>query len=284
MFVSDNRVATFITYAKNVLNSIYDDREANSLISIMFHHLFSWDKIQLRMNAQQQLSESELLKLKSFLNRLKTSEPIQYILGETEFYGLPFYVDENVLIPRQETEELVDLIIKDYPQGKIRILDIGTGSGCIPISLKKHLPNVEVVAIDVSEEAINVAKRNAELNQVEVDFKICDVFSDDVFNLGQFDVIVSNPPYIAESEKVDMNENVLNHEPHLALFVNSDVLEFYERIIHVSKKCLNNNGKIYFELNENYKPSYAQLFKDNNLDVEFHNDLNGKLRMAKLFK
>jgi release factor glutamine methyltransferase len=216
------------------------------------------------------------------VKRLQKHEPIQYIIGETEFYGLPFQVNPSVLIPRPETEELVDIIINDFKEKSVRILDIGTGSGCIAIALKKHLPKATVVALDVSQKAIETAHVNALNNGVEVEFINMDVFSDEVLTLGTFDVIVSNPPYITEGEKTKMRSNVLDHEPHIALFVTSNPLKFYERICDLSKSLLLPNGKIYFELNEYYEHLYNDLFSKFSTQFSMTKDINNKLRIAKL--
>lgn len=282
MFVSDNTVSTFITYFKNELKAIYDEREIDSILNIVFQSVFSWDKIQLRMNKSQSLSKSDLSKLKAVLNRLLKNEPIQYVIGETEFYGLKFKVDSRALIPRQETEELVDLILKETSESELKILDIGTGSGCIPIALKTELPNAHITSIDISTEAISLAKENAKLNNAEISFHVLDVFSEDVFNLGEFDIIVSNPPYISNSEKEKMSSNVLDYEPHNALFVENDALEFYERIIQISKQLLKSEGALYFELNERYKVEYLNMFEVSQVNGHFIEDLNGKTRMAKI--
>ena len=184
---------------------------------MMFEHFMGWDKMTLRSNNKSSLSESELLLFHKALKRLLKNEPVQHITGEMEFYSLPFKVNNNVLIPRPETEELVDLVIKEC-KGSETILDIGTGSGCIPISLKKQLKNTLVYGVDVSEDALVVARDNAALNSTEVTF-----VKEDILQISsikdslkkEFDVIISNPPYITNSEKALMNENVLTFEPHV---------------------------------------------------------------------
>jgi release factor glutamine methyltransferase len=282
VFVTTNKVSAIVELFHQRLHIIYDERELQNIILLAFHHVMGWDKMTFRQKQDSGLSESELLAFNFMVKRLQKHEPIQYIIGETEFYGLPFHVNSHVLIPRTETEELVELIINDFKGKSIRILDIGTGSGCIAIALKRHLPQATVDAIDVSSKAIETAQKNALKNGVEVEFINIDVFSDDILNLQGFDVIVSNPPYISEGEKNLMRSNVLDHEPHVALFVKHSPLEFYERICDVSKSLLLPSGKIYFELNEHYEQDYANLFQKYTSNYRIIQDINNKSRMATL--
>jgi release factor glutamine methyltransferase len=234
-------------------------------------------------------------KIKEIIDRINQSEPVQYVLEETEFYGRKFKVNKNVLIPRPETEELVDLIIKENrKQKKIKVLDIGTGSGCIAITLGKELPEAEVYALDISKEALQTARENALMNNAKVELIEFDIISpvEDKQNspyLGQaklithnLDIIVSNPPYVRESEKKQMHANVLDHEPYTALFVkDEDPLIFYEKIILFAKEHLTNGGKCYFEINEKFGEKIAELFLKNNFsDVRVIKDLQDKYRMA----
>jgi release factor glutamine methyltransferase len=282
VFVTTNKVSAIVDLFHQRLHAIYDERELQNIILLAFHHVMGWDKMTFRQKQDSGLSESELLAFNFMVKRLQKHEPIQYIIGETEFYGLSFQVNSSVLIPRPETEELVELIINDFKGKSIRILDIGTGSGCIAIALKRHLPQATVDAIDVSSKAIETAQKNALKNGVEVEFINIDVFSDDILNLQGFDVIVSNPPYISEGEKNLMRSNVLDHEPHVALFVKHSPLEFYERICDVSKSLLLPSGKIYFELNEHYEQDYANLFQKYTSNYRIIQDINNKSRMATL--
>jgi release factor glutamine methyltransferase len=282
VFVSTNKVSAIVDLFRQRLHSIYDERELQNIILLAFHHVMGWDKMTFRQKQDGGLSESELLTFNFMVKRLQKHDPIQYIIGETEFYGLPFQVNSSVLIPRPETEELVDIIINDFKEKSVRILDIGTGSGCIAIALKKHLPKATVVALDVSQKAIETAQTNALKNGVEVEFINMDVFSDEAITLGTFDVIVSNPPYIPEDEKTKMHSNVLDHEPHIALFVTSNPLEFYERICELSKSLLLPNGNVYFELNEHYEDDYATLFHKYTSMYMLIEDINSKLRIGKL--
>ena len=235
------------------LLAIYDEVEAESFFYLTLEKFHRLRRIDLALQPNFEIGENEVEKWKSVLTDLKKQKPIQYILGETEFYGLPFLVNKDVLIPRPETEELVELILAESRKSKVkslRILDIGTGSGCIPISLKKNLPDAKVFAVDVSENALEVAKENAKLNGLEVNFiKINILETEDLDQ--QFDIIVSNPPYVRMLEKEEIKPNVLEFEPHLALFVeDNDPLLFYRKIAQLAKKNLNENGKLYFEINQ----------------------------------
>jgi release factor glutamine methyltransferase len=223
------------------------------------------------------------------LELLKQQKPIQYILGETEFYGLPFKVNENTLIPRQETEELVEWIINEFGtrNSEFRILDIGTGSGCIAVSLAKNLPNAKVYALDVSREAIKVAKENAKLNSLDIEFIEADILSvchaDLVSGSHKFDVIVSNPPYVRNLEKELMQSNVLENEPHLALFVeNENPLQFYKAITDFAISNLNQKGVLFFEINEYLGKEMIQLLSDSHFkDIELKQDMFKKDRMIR---
>lgn len=257
------------------LTSIYDEVEAESFFYLSLEKLYNLKRIDLALQPNFELTESEVDNWNNILDDLKSQKPIQYILGETEFYGLPFLVNENVLIPRPETEELVQLIIIESQMIKketIRILDIGTGSGCIAVSLAKKLPHAEVFAIDVSEEALKVAQKNAEINQVSISFIQTNILETN--NLTQlstnnqqptteFDVIVSNPPYVRHLEKDEIKKNVLDYEPHLALFVeDNDALLFYRKIAQLSKTSLTQNGKLYFEINQYLGKETVELLEE----------------------
>ena len=271
------------------LSSLYDEKEVESFFYLTLEKLHQKKRIDLALQPDLSMDETQLSQWETVLTELKTYKPIQYILGETEFYGLPFLVNENVLIPRPETEELVGLIVSSFkfqvssPEvSGLKILDIGTGSGCIPISLKKNLPSAEVFAIDVSPNALEVAQKNAEINGVEVNFIEANILLTDSLALPTrntqhattFDIIVSNPPYVRNLEKAEINPNVLEFEPHLALFVeDNDALLFYRKITELAKSHLAENGKLYFEINqylgketvalvESYGFKNVQLIKD----------------------
>ncbi|MBF6641059.1 peptide chain release factor N(5)-glutamine methyltransferase [Flavobacterium sp. J49] len=236
------------------LSPLYEEKEVESFFYLVLESFHRKKRIDLALYPEMEMDALQLLRWESVLVELKKHKPIQYILGETEFFGLPFLVNENVLIPRPETEELVDLILSNIRISELpnllKILDIGTGSGCIPIALKKNLPNAEVYAIDVSEKALATAQKNAELNTVAVQFMLKNIL-ETVDLEQQFDIIVSNPPYVQNLEKAEINPNVLEYEPHLALFVEDhDALLFYRKITELAKKNLNPNGKLYFEINQ----------------------------------
>jgi len=283
MNVSSNKTSAIIDLFRKELKEFYDMEEVDNFIFFAFEHILGFSRSDLLLKKEETMSESSLLKFFSVIRKLKENQPIQYILGETEFYGLKFNVNQYVLIPRQETEELVDMILKDYQQNptKLRILDVGTGSGCIAISLKKNLPGAEVLAMDVSVEALEVAKANAIKNKIELHF-----ISDDIFNhpdLGHFDIIVSNPPYVTKKEASVMHANVLRFEPHLALFVEDDnPLLFYKEIAFFAKKSLKTKGKLYFEINEKYGEETKGMLEEIGFkNILIKKDLSGKDRMIK---
>ena len=243
------------TYFNDTLLGYYPETEINSFFYLLTDAVLGMKRIDVSLNIDTLIEPESYQKFQSAVERLQNYEPIQYILGDTEFYGLTFNVDSSVLIPRPETEELVEWIINSHKNKKeLSILDIGTGSGCIAIALAKHLPQAKVYALDVSQAALKVAKRNAELNAVTIEFIEVDVLNllkEDVLKVLNLDIIVSNPPYVRELEKEMMTANVLKYEPHLALFVtNDDALLFYRKITQLSKKILRANGQLYFEINE----------------------------------
>jgi release factor glutamine methyltransferase len=236
------------------LTPLNDVGEAESFFYLILEAKHQLQRVDLALHPDLAFSESELKIWSSILEQLKKEIPIQYILGVTHFYGLEFEVNSAVLIPRPETEELVDWIIQKSKiknqKSKLKILDIGTGSGCIAIALAKNLPNAQVFALDVSEQALATAKTNAEKNQVQLAFIHQSILETE--DLAQeFDVIVSNPPYVRELEKQEIKKNVLDNEPHLALFVeDNDALIFYRKIAQLAQKNLNPQGQLYFEINQ----------------------------------
>ena len=269
-----------------VLDAIYEKDEVDSFFFILIDSIYKISRLQLALDTDLEIdNEAEIL---NALNDLKQEKPIQYILGETEFYGLPFNVNENTLIPRPETEELVDWIINETDKSKeINVLDIGTGSGCIAISLAANLPNAKVYALDVSVEALKVAQQNTLLNGVDVAFIEADILTNRHAELvsvsHKFDIIVSNPPYVREQEKIQMKPNVLNNEPHLALFVKDEnPLLFYKAISDFSICNLNKNGSLFFEINEYLGNEMIQLLKANQFEnIELKQDIFKKDRMIK---
>ncbi len=231
--------------------------------------------------SDKRLNESELLAFRQIVKRLQAHEPVQYILGKTEFYSCPILVNKHTLIPRPETEELVELVLKNT-SGQDRVLDIGTGSGCIPIALKKQQPDLTVVALDVSAAALQLARQSAELNGVTIQFIEHNILTHDLTDLPKFQHIISNPPYVLNADKAEMSNNVLDYEPHLALFVaDDDPLLFYKRIATLAQQSLVNNGKLYFEIHEKYATELKNTLAHLNFsDIEILNDLQGKSRMA----
>lgn len=265
------------------LQTNYDERESANIAEVLFDVFKGWRKSEIVMHSSENISESEMLKFHFALKKLKLGVPVQYVVGEAWFYGLKFLVNQSVLIPRPETEELVQWIIEENKNlNPGRLLDIGTGSGCIAISLKKHLAKWEVHAADVSEDALEQARINAKLNEVEIALHHRNILKDTLGD-GVFDIIVSNPPYIPVSEKTSMSPHVVNHEPSLALFVENDnPLLFYDRIIHLAKSH-NQRCTIYFEIHFNAKEALHQLASSYApLSISFKQDMQGKDRMMKV--
>lgn len=282
MRIPSTKIADVIKFFRQELNDIYDPGEIETFILYCFEAYLNFNKTDLILSATENVTESELLKFNFAVKQLKQQRPIQYILGVADFYGLKFKVDEHVLIPRPETEELVDLIIREqkYKQ-ELSVLDIGTGSGCIAVALKKNLFQAKVSALDISNEVLGIARQNAQSNQVDITF-----FQEDILNWKpnkpeKYDCIVSNPPYICFSEKGDMHKNVLEHEPHLALFVpNDDPLLFYNSIADFALKYLQTGGKLYFEINASYGLKTRQMLERKGFkNPTIINDLNNKNRI-----
>jgi release factor glutamine methyltransferase len=276
------------------LDTIYGRDEVASFFYLSIEHQLKIAKIQLQLEPEFTLTNNETDVFFSILEDLKQQKPIQYILGETEFYGLNFKVNENVLIPRPETEELVDWIIKGskskvQSSNTFNILDIGTGSGCMAISLAKHLPEAQVFAVDISESALKIAKENADRNEVQVEFIKADILESSLWEdvvlrqMDFFDIIVSNPPYVRELEKREIKPNVLDNEPHLALFVeNSNPLIFYKAITDFAVDKLKSNGSLYFEINQYLGQETKKLLVGAEFkDIQLRKDLNGNDRMLK---
>ncbi len=275
-----------IAYMRHTLEGYYPPGELNAMIRLIMERVCDIQPYQFYLCKGRELSGEEKTSIRDIVERLTTYEPIQYILGKTDFCGLEFSVTPAVLIPRPETEELVDIIVHDYPQGGIDVLDIGTGSGCIAVSLGKQLNGSRVSALDVSAEALRVARKNARDNNVEVLFYEADILQPSVVEGSietMFDVIVSNPPYVMEKEKVGMEKNVLGYEPSLALFVpDDDPLLFYRHIAHFARQKLKEKGRLYLEINAQMGDAIVDslcMMKFN--DVELLRDLSGKDRFIK---
>lgn len=274
-------------YKVNFIESLlpfYDEMEAESFFYLILENNHQLRRIDLALDADKEFSEEEISIWNAILDKLKIQIPIQYVLGTSHFYGLEFIVDENVLIPRPETEELVDWIVKLNSKlskkKNLKILDIGTGSGCIAISLAKNIINSEVFAVDVSEKALAVAEKNAILNKVPVTFLHKNIL--ETKDLSQkFDIIVSNPPYVRNLEKAEIKSNVLDNEPHLALFVpDNDPLIFYKKIAELAAANLNPNGQLFFEINQYLGKETQDLLASIGLkNIELRKDIYGNDRM-----
>ncbi|SRX76052.1 peptide chain release factor N(5)-glutamine methyltransferase [Aequorivita antarctica] len=272
---------------QNPLIGLYPSEEIQSFFNILSEEYLRLSRIEMALNPERIISEEASEKFQRALLRLKNHEPIQYILGETEFYGLLFKVNSNTLIPRPETEELVEFIISEQkltaqnPQ-LTTILDIGTGSGCIAISLAKNLFNSKLSALDISNEALKIAQENANLNNAEVEFFQVDILKTKTLP-KQYDIIVSNPPYVRELEKKQMQQNVLEYEPESALYVsNEDPLLFYRTISHLAKNHLRPNGKLFFEINEYLSEELNALLNSEGFrNIVIKKDIFGKDRMIK---
>ncbi|MGN6163287.1 MAG: peptide chain release factor N(5)-glutamine methyltransferase [Flavisolibacter sp.] len=288
-------------HVKNQLERMYDAGEAQSIASLAIEHITLLPKNDRLLKKEELLSANQLQQMHNMVERLVQHEPIQYIMNKTWFYGMELFVDKNVLIPRPETEELVDWIINDVKaSGKdvfqrrpmeadettqLKILDVGSGSGCIALALKKTMPKAEVWGCDVSEEALNVARRNGSALDIRIDFQgvnFLDVAQQK--HLPTVDIVVSNPPYIPYNNKAQMNPNVLEYEPHTALFVpDNDALVFYKALAQFGKHRLYKNGSIYMEIHEDLAKDVAVLFeKEGYGNVEVKKDMQGKDRIVKV--
>lgn len=280
-----------ITYIQNKLKDTYPPEEIQSFIRLIMEHVCHLQFYQLLTDKDKEISNSQKKEIYDITERLLRYEPIQYILGNAYFYGLRFTVNKHTLIPRPETEELVDHIIREnQPDNKdITILDIGTGSGCIAVTLAKYLPRSTVFALDISSEALKVAERNAkQLNTTRISFICADILSPDSFELqdNSVDMIVSNPPYVMEKEKAVMQKNVLDYEPDTALFVpDNNSLLFYTAIARLGKTKLRKGGSIYFEINAQCHVEMLEMMKKEGYrDIELMKDLPGKDRFLKAIR
>ena len=304
------KIKQYKTHFIQALLSIYDLGEAESFFYLILEEKQQLKRIDLALNPDLTFSNAEIQLWNSILEQLQKEIPIQYLLGKTSFYGLDFEVNENVLIPRPETEELVEWIIqsqkvevrsgklemgsgklgeeqsakleREQQIRKINILDIGTGSGCIAIALAKNLPNAEVFAVDVSEKALATAEKNAIINEVNVTFLKKNILETDDLE-QQFDLIVSNPPYVRELEKKEIKKNVLDNEPHLALFVaDNDALVFYRKIAELAQKNLSPKGQLFFEINQYLGKEMMELLEKMNFqNIELRQDIYGNDRMIR---
>ncbi len=285
-FVAMKTITDAFKAFKEGLSGLYDDREIASVSLIVLTEVINSSSATIKAFGDRPLTFVQQQKINDILTQLKTGKPLQYVLGYTEFYGLKFLVNPATLIPRPETEELVEWVLDSVagdgtPDSGLRVLDIGTGSGCIAISLKKNLPGTDVSAIDFSVDALNTAKKNAKLHEVEVNFIEADILN--YSSNASYSIIVSNPPYVTLEDKKRMHRNVTNFEPHSALFVpEDDPLIFYRAIADFALKSLEPNGLLFFEINESLGKETAGLLESKGFkDVELKQDLSGRDRMIK---
>jgi len=289
-------ISAFKNHFKTELSGIYTNSETDFLFTIFIQKIFGFDNFQQRRFAGQELSINDEEQLRQIISELKSNKPYQHILGETEFYGMTFFVNENVLIPRPETEELLEMTIKEIhsfviqnetkwneeskdfssvemTKRPLKILDIGTGSGIIPLVLKKHFPKAEITSIDFSEKALEVAKKNADFHQLDVKFIHNDYLTYDLNE--NFDIIISNPPYIGIEEEDEIADSVKEFEPKMALFSpTSDALIFYKKIAEDSKKYLNKNGLLFLEINQKLGPETLELYVNHFSEAQLIKDLS----------
>ena len=268
------------------LLGIYSGEEAGAMASILMQDVLGLSRADVVMKGDENIDAGKLRFLNDVLTRLKNEEPLQYILGRTEFYGLDILLNPDVLIPRSETEELIAWVLNTVNTETPKILDFGTGSGCIPLALKKNLPKSKITGVDKSQKALKLAKKNARSLNLDVEFLAFDILRDAPSKMGTVDVVVSNPPYVRFSEREKMNSNVLKYEPHMALFVkDEDPLIFYRKIADIGKQILKESGLLFFEINEEFGNEILSLLRDKGYEnTELRKDLNGKDRMVKALK
>ena len=285
MRIPSNKVADIFRFAHAELCGLYAKEEIESFMFIFFEYYLGWNKAKVLSAKEENINQSDLLKFNFGIKDVKKGKPIQYVTGKTCFYGLDFLVNEHTLIPRPETEELISLIINENAEKEnLSILDIGTGTGCIAISLAKHLKTSEVTGIDISQKALEIATKNKERQEVDISFLKMDILNPDKSFDRKFDVIVSNPPYVCNSEKLLMERNVLDYEPHTALFVeDSEPLIFYDKIADFAKAHLTQEGTLYFEINERFGMEMNLLLDKKGFKSSIIQDINGKNRICKAF-
>lgn len=287
-------VKQYRNYFNETLKTIYPITEIDSFFFLLLEEYLGFRRVDIVLKSDFKITQENLNLLQSATKQLEQEVPLQYIIGKTEFYGLPFVVNKHVLIPRPETEELVACVVSESSRVKtfntsikqttetkqLKILDIGTGSGCIPISLKKQLPFAKISAIDISKEALTVAKKNAVLNNVDIHFILQDILKTVALD-QHYDIIISNPPYVRELEKKELKNNVLKNEPHVALFVENDnPLIFYSKIAELAKKYLNKNGLLFFEINQYLGTETIDLVNKKGLkNIQLKKDMFGNDRI-----
>ena len=288
-------VKQYRNYFNETLKTIYPITEIDSFFFLLLEEYLGFRRVDIVLKSDFKINQQTLNLLQSATKQLEQEVPLQYIIGKTEFYGLPFVVNKHVLIPRPETEELVAWVVSESSRFKtfntstkqttdkkqLKILDIGTGSGCIPISLKKQLPFAKISAIDISEEALSVAKKNAVLNNVDIHFILQDILKTVALD-QHYDIIISNPPYVRELEKKELKNNVLKNEPHVALFVENDnPLIFYAKIAELAKNYLNKNGLLFFEINQYLGTETIDLVNKKGLkNIQLKKDMFGNDRIV----
>lgn len=277
--IATNSVDAVLEQYQRDLSPLYANGEVRAIACTVFFHRLGWDATDLMVKRETSLSESELLQVYLPLKRLRKGEPLQYVLGSVEFHGVQIHVNPSVLIPRTETEELVDLIIRLRTEPPKRILDIGTGSGCIALALKKAFPEAIVHGIDVSPEALAIAEGNSQANKLLVEWRRTDVLDPDA-ELEPYDLIVSNPPYVPRSEEASLADNVREHEPHLALFVEDvDPLLFFRAIARRALNVLPSGGELWFEGHHIHTPEVGRMLEGiGYAQVSMHKDLSGMPR------
>ena len=282
MKMPNNKLSSVNQYFHLKLDSLYESNEVDSFFWILVNAELNLERLDYMKDPDLRMSESQLLSFITFTRRLAKFEPVQYIAGHTDFMGLNINVSPSVLIPRPETEELVNWVVSNVSlELPLEIIDVGTGSGCIALSLKNKLPNSYLTGVDVMRNALELAKENGELNNIHVDWKMRDALNMP-HDVNKYDVIVSNPPYVLDSEKSQMSDNVLKYEPHTALFVeNEDPLLFYEAMSNWAYEGLKKEGKIFFEINEKYAPQIKEMLLECGFgNIEIKRDIFDKERMV----
>ena len=277
-------IKEIVTSIRTALQPLYDEREAAAIAYLYVQTKFGMQRYELALRGQEEVEAVKMAEIEQDVEKLKQGCPVQYVLDETEFYGLAFKVTPSVLIPRQETEELVQMIVEQNKGRSVKIWDVGTGSGCIAVTLAKMLPNAQVFATDISEDALAVARSNAQRNGVGVTFARHDMRDTDhlPFDGVRFDVIVSNPPYIPASDRATMHRNVTDYEPSLALFVpDDDKLWCYKAVAQIGERELNPGGRIYVETYHDFHEEIEEIFQQYGMrEIQSIKDLNGNLRFV----
>jgi len=282
MKIRSNKIIDVCEFYHTALVNLYETSEIDELIFIAFEHVLKFTREQFSLSKNDYLNQSDLIEIYDIAKALSTGKPIQQILQKAWFYNDEYFINEHVLIPRPETEELVDLIKNENAKTDLVLLDIGTGSGCIPLALKKLKPKWDIHALDISVNALEVASKNAKQLNREINFFQHDILSENLNENHKFDIIVSNPPYITKNESYTLQKQVIDFEPHLALFVeNENPLLFYDKIIGFAKQHLNQNGKLYFEINQKFGEEVKTLLEENNFyNVRIIKDINQNNRIV----